>query len=201
MSRMRSTDMPRAALIALAVAASACGYALTGTQQRVPGDIRSVSIGDFDNYSREEGLDKLLAFAFEREFYERGRLRLRETIAEGEGVITGAIREFKTRPVSFDADDDALQYEAKLTVDVTLQRQADGEVLWRAARLEVYEEYSVNRQTVVPSSSQFQRGTLDFGDLADLSDIQLAETEKRLAIERLVRAVVRDVHDRILDDF
>ena len=53
----------------------------------------------------------------------------------------------------------------------------------------------------MPSSSQFQQGTLDFNNLAELSDIQLAETEKRLAIDRMVRSIVRDVHDRILDDF
>ena len=36
----------------------------------VPGDIHSVSVGRFDNQSRQEGLEKTLAFAFEREFYE-----------------------------------------------------------------------------------------------------------------------------------
>jgi hypothetical protein len=183
------------------LALSACGYTLAGDQMRVPGDIHSVSVGAFTNNSREEGLDRTLIFAFEREFYERGQLRLLEDPGAGEGVLTGTIREFRTRPVSFDSDDDALQYEARLTIDVTLKRQSDGEVLWKASRLQAFEEYSVNTDTVVPSSSQFQRGTLDFSDLADLSDIQLAETEKRLAIDRLLRAVVRDVHDRILDDF
>jgi len=67
--------------------------------------------------------------------------------------------------------------------------------------MEAIEDFSVNRDTVVPSSSQFQQGTLDFSDLADLTDIQLAETEKHAAIERIVRSLARDVHDRILDDF
>jgi hypothetical protein len=167
----------------------------------VPGDIRSLSVGRFDNQSRQEGLDKTLAFAFEREIYERGTLPLRENPAEGDGIITGTIREFRIRPVSFDSDDQALQYEAALTLDVTLSRQADGKVLWRGSRVRAFEEYSVSRDAVVPSSSQFQQGTLDFANLAELSDIQLAETEKRLAIDRMVRAIVRDVHDRILDDF
>jgi len=74
-------------------------------------------------------------------------------------------------------------------------------VLWKGSRIRSYEEYSVSPNTVVPSSSQFQQGTLDFNNLAELSDIQLAETEKRLAIDRMVRSIVRDVHDRILDDF
>ena len=188
-------------IVALGLAPLACGYQLAGTRVVVPGEIRSISVGEFDNQSRQEGLEKTLAFAFEREVYERGTLPLRENPNEGDGIITGTIREFRIRPVSFDSDDQALQYEAELTLDVTLRRNDDGEVLWKGSRLHAYEEYSVSRDAVVPSSSQFQQGTLDFSNLSELSDIQLAETEKRLAIERMVRAIVRDVHDRILDDF
>jgi hypothetical protein len=192
----------RASIACLALALlPACGYTLAGQQTRVAGDIRSVAVGRFDNQSRQVGLDKVLAFAVEREFYQQGSLPVREQPAEGEGVISGTIREFKTRPVSFDADDDALQYEAKLVLDVVLTRQSDGAVLWKGSRMQAIEDYSVNRQTVVPSSSQFQQGTLDFANLADLTDIQLAETEKQRAIERMVRSIARDVHDRILDDF
>jgi hypothetical protein len=188
-------------LALIALAPLACGYRLAGTQVTVPGDIHSISVGHFDNQSRQEGLEKTLAFAFEREFYERGELPVRENPSEGDGLITGTIREFKTRPVSFDANEDALQYEAELTLDVVLRRQADGKVLWKARSLHAYEDYSVSRQTVVPSSSQFQQGTLDAANLAQLSNVQLAETEKRQAIQRLVHSIVRDVHDRILEDF
>ncbi|MEO8604621.1 MAG: LPS assembly lipoprotein LptE [bacterium] len=189
-------------MLLLAASLSGCGYEIVGSQTtHVPGDVHSVAVGTFANLSRQEGLDKTLAFAVEREFYQRGALPVRERPAEGEAVISGTIREFQVRPVSFNQQDEALQYEAKLVLDVVLTRQGDGTVLWRGTRMQSVEDYSVNRQTVVPSSSQFQQGTLDFSDLADLSDIQLAETEKHLAIDRMVRAIARDVHDRILDDF
>jgi hypothetical protein len=191
----------RLALLALLLAPLGCGYHLAGSNVVVPGGIESISVGTFENESHQEGLDKVLAFAFEREFYERGTLRVRENPGEGDGIISGTIREFRTRPVSFNSDENALQYEAELTLDVTLRRQGDGKVLWKGSRLHVFDEYAVSPSTVVPSSSQFQQGTLDFSNLAQLSDIQLAETEKRLAIERMVRSIVRDVHDRILDDF
>jgi hypothetical protein len=179
----------------------ACGYHLAGSQINVPGDIHSVSIGRFDNLSRQEGLDKTLAFAFEREFYERGVLTVREEAGGGDGIITGTIREFRVRPVAFNANEEALEYEAELTLDVTLRRQADGKVLWKGSHLRAFEDYAVNPQTVVPSSSQFQQGTLDAANLAQLSEVQLAETEQRLAIQRMVRSIARDVHDRILEQF
>jgi hypothetical protein len=191
----------RAAPALLALAPLACGYYLAGTRVAVPGDIHSISIGRFENQSHQEGLEETLAFAFEREFYEHGPLAVREHPDEGEGILTGTIRDFRTRPVSFSPDEVALQYEAELILDVTLRRQADGKVLWKARRVQVFDQYSVNALTVVPSSSQFQQGTLDFNNLAQLSEVQLAETEKRQAIDRMVHSIVRDVHDRILDDF
>lgn len=190
-----------ARLALLGALASGCGYALIGQQTKVPGNITSVAVGEFRNESYQEGLSKTLAFAVEREFYEHGALTLRETPAEGEGVISGTIREFKTRPVAFNSSDEALEYEAKLVLDVVLTRQSDGAILWRGKRMIAIEDYAVSRETVVPSSSQFQQGTLDFANLAQLSDIQLAETEKQRAIQRMVRSIARDVHDRILDDF
>ena len=179
----------------------ACGYHLAGSQIVVPGDIHSVSIGHFDNLSRQEGLDKTLAFAFEREFYRRGILPVRDEPGGGDGIISGTIREFRVRPVAFNANDEALEYEAELTLDVTLRRQADGKVLWKGSHLHALEDYAVSPSTVVPSSSQFQQGTLDAANLAQLSEVQLAETEERLAIQRMVRSIARDVHDRILDQF
>jgi hypothetical protein len=54
---------------------------------------------------------------------------------------------------------------------------------------------------VITSSSQFQRGTVNPADLNAMTNIQLAESEKRLAIDRLIATVVRDAHDRMLEDF
>jgi hypothetical protein len=172
-----------------------------GTQVSPPAGVRSLSVGTIENRSREFGLEKTLAFALEREVYRRGILRLSEKEAEGEAVMVGTVRSFVTRPVAFDAQDEAIQYEAELTVDLRLRRQDDGAVIWEAPGLHAIEDYTVRADRVVPSTSQFQQGTLDFRDLEGLTDIQLAETEKRLAIERLVEEVVRDAHDRLLEDF
>jgi len=190
-------------VVSLVIAASSlhCGYHFIGTQTSLPAGVHSVSVGAIENRSRQFGLDKTLAFAFEREVSRRGLLRLEEQPNAGDAVLSGKIRAFQTRPVAFDAQDEAIEYQAELIVDLTLRRQSDGTVLWEASGLQEIEEYAVQVDIVVPSTSQFQQGTLNLEDLQQLTDIQLAETEKRLAIERLVEAVVRDAHDRMLEDF
>jgi len=193
--------MKRLLLALFALVFPACGYQLAGTQLRLPEGVHSVYVGSFENRSREFGLDRQVAFAFEREFHRRGVFRVEENPEAGDSVLTGTIRSFAARPVAFDAEDEALVYEAELTLDVALRRRDDDAALWEVSGLQEVEDYSVAAAIMVPSTSQFQRGTLSVGDLQRLTDIQLAETEKRLAIERLVRSLVRDVHDRILDDF
>jgi hypothetical protein len=178
-----------------------CGYHFSGSRSMLPEDVRTLSVGEITNASRQFGLEKNLAFALEREVYVRGQLRLVEAPEVGDAVLSGSIRSFSIRPVAFDSRDEAIQYAADLRVDLTLRRQADGTVLWKASGLEAFEEYSVRASTVITSSSQFQRGTLNRNDLDAMTDIQLAETEKRLAIERLLESVVRDAHDRMLEDF
>jgi hypothetical protein len=187
--------------VVLLLSGVGCGYRLAGSNATAPGDIRSLSVGTFENESREFGLDRRLTFALEGEFYRRGLLRVVEDPDGGEAVLSGTIRSFTTRPVAFDSRDEALQYEAELTLDAELKRRIDGVILWKASGMTAIEDYVVARSVVVPSSSQFQRGTLDLDDLDALTNIQLAETEKRLAIKRLLGSIVVDLHDRLLDDF
>jgi hypothetical protein len=174
---------------------------LVGKREVVPGGIVSISVGQFENHSREFDLDEKLTLALEREFYRRGVVRLEEERGSGEAELKGAIRSFRTHPVTFDASDEALQYEIELTIDAIVERRSDGEVLWRGAGIYAVDTYSVRTDTLVPSSSRFQRDKLTFSALDDLTPIQLAETERRRAIDRMLQSVVRDVHDRMLDDF
>jgi hypothetical protein len=56
---------------------------------------------------------------------------------------------------------------------------------------------------VITSSSQFQQGTLDAGTIQNpqFGNIQLAETERRRAIGRLLSHAVRDIYNQMVEDF
>ena len=180
-----------------------CGYHLAGETVGLPEDVRSLSIGRLTNRSREHGLEKTLAFAIEREIHTRGHFRMEEAPAGGDAVISGTIRALHVVPVAFDAKDQAVQYQIALVVDLTLTRQRDGVVLWHVTGLQEIDEYSASPRVVVTSSSQFQQGTLDAADIQNpqLSNIQLAETERRNAIARLLNAAVRDIYNQMVENF
>jgi outer membrane lipopolysaccharide assembly protein LptE/RlpB len=179
-----------------------CGYHLAGTNG-LPEDVHSLHVGTITNDSREHGVEKTLAFAFEREIHERGQFRMEQDAGAGDAVLSGTIRDVRFRPVGFDSNDQAVQYEIALIVDLTLTRQRDGRVLWHVKGLRETDEYSASQDVVVTTSSQFQQGTLDAVNLQNpqLGKIQLAETERQRAITRLLRQAVRDVYNQMVEDF
>ena len=193
----------RCAGILLAAFLSGCGYSFAGQHPMLPDDVRSLSIGTLHNKSHEHGLEKTLTFALQREIRERSQFRLSADPAGGDAVLSGTIRDLRVRPVAFDANDQAVQYEIALTLDLTLTRQTDGRVLWRVHNLRELDEYSTSSSVVVTTSSEFQQGTLDAPTLANpqLSRIQLSETERRHAITRLLSQAVRDVYNQMVEEF
>ena len=190
------------ATTALFLLLAGCGYHLPGAQSTLPDDVRSVSVGTITNRSREHGLEKSLAFAFEREIHERGQLRMVED-ASGDAVLSGTIRDVLVRPVAFDVNDQAVQYELTLILDLSLVRQRDGRTLWRVRNMREIDEYDASQQVVITTSTQFQQGTLDPANLQDpqFSKTQFAEGERRRAITHLLGQTARDVYNQMLEDF
>jgi hypothetical protein len=197
----------------VALLLTGCGYHLAGEHFGLPEDIRSVRIGAIENRSHEHGLEKSLAFALEREVHIRQRLRLETDPGAGDAVLGGRIRSVQVRPVAFNADDQATRYEMVLVVDLALKRQSDGQVLWHVSGWREESEYATAAGVVVTSSSQFQQGTLDSANLRNpqlspqfaqnqqSTSIQLAESERRSALGRLMTQAARDIYNQMVENF
>ena len=189
-----------ALLLTSTVTMSGCGYGFAGTGSRLPAEVRTVSLGPIRNATREIGLEKQFLEAIEDEVSLRGRLE----VVEGDGadaVFTGALVHYETRPVAFNSRDEALQYQAVLTVDLELRRRADAKLLWQSRNYRAVEDYSAVPGVVVTSSSRFQKQTLNPGDLRLFTDVQLSEGQRRDATERLLENLARETYNQMMEDF
>ena len=185
----------------LLLALAGCGYHLVGDASGLPTDIESLSVGTIVNRSHEYGLERTFAFALEREIHVRNRYRVETGAADA--VLNGTIREVLTRPLAYDANDRAVQYEITMIMDLRLTRQTDGHTLWHVSGLRETDQYSSNAQVEITSSSQFQQGTLDANDVRNpqFRSVQLAETERSRALTHLLRQAVRDIYNQMVEAF
>ena len=61
-----------------------CGYQFAGTGNRLPPEIRAISLGPIQNATREVGIEKLLIESLEDEVASHGRLKV---VPIGEGDV------------------------------------------------------------------------------------------------------------------
>lgn len=177
-----------------------CGYHFAGVGNRLPSDVHTISLGPIQNTTREIGIDKVLLESIEDEVSARGRL---EVVPQGQGevLLTGIVRDYQNRPVSFSARDEALQYQASVVVDLELRRRDNGKLLWKTVGQRETQDYSAVPGVVVTSSSQFQSSTLNAGDVGQFTDIQLSEGQRREANERLIETLARELYNQMMEDF
>jgi hypothetical protein len=192
----------RAAVALLAACLlQACGYHFAGTVTALPADVKTIHVGNIDNVSVYPGLEKNLGFALEQAISRWGTLRLVEDPGEADAVLSGKIRLVELRAVSFDQNDLALQYEVSVIADLDLRRSSDGKSLWHINGMRQTDEYSATAQVVVTSSEQFQQGTLDAVDLPKFTQVQLADSQGRIAMDRLFRDMARDAYALMTEGF
>ena len=193
--------MARWLAIGWTLALFGCGYNFPGEATVLPGGGTKLYIETFRNQSRRPGLENAVRDALESEVLRRGNF---EVVSDGEAevVLDGVIQSLNYRPIAFSNADEALQYETIMTLSASLRDPGSGKIVWRVTNLRESDSFGAVPGTVVAQSSQFQeQSTLNAGNLLQLSDVQLSESQKDEAIQRLLENMSRDVYNAMVEDF
>ena len=200
----RKQELPltlRLLVLAGLVLQSGCGYRFVADGSVLPEDARTIFVEPFVNRSRDVGLEKELASAMRSEFYRRGPLRVVDQSELADVIVSGVIRPLESIVASVNSSDEALQYLAAMTVDMTLRQRQTNVTLWRGDGIRLTEYYAGSRAAVVPTSSDFRTGTLNTSDVRRLTDIQLTEAEKRDTRNLLMERFAKELYQRIMEMF
>ena len=152
------------AVLGLALALSSCGYHLVGTTSFLPDDIENLYVETFQNQTKWVDMDQRLMEALTLEWVRRGRLRLVDSRAKADVVLTGAIQRLAVIPVSYDDQGRANEYQMSIQAGVQLVdvRGDDDEVLWEDKAFSRRTSYLVDPNAV----NYFDRQNLAMDDLS-----------------------------------
>lgn len=193
--------MTRWPLILLCFAILGCGYHFPGEATVLPGGGTTLYVAPFTNQTSQAGLENEMRNAIEDEIARRGNFSL-VAMSEADVVLGGVLRSLRYRPIAFSNTDEALQYETVLTISASLRDTRNDGVVWRVSNLRQSDSYGSSLGTVVVQSSQFQeQSTLNEQNLGQLTDVQLSETQKREALERVLENTSRDLYNSMVEDF
>ena len=130
-------------VIALATAASGCGYALAGRGSFLPADIRVVGIPLLENRTTTQRIDQIFTDKIRSEFIERGKYNIVYTSGGVDAVLSGAITGLLIQPVGLNNQQLASRHSFTVTMRVQFTDARSGEVLWSNEALTFREEYDL----------------------------------------------------------
>jgi TolB-like protein len=151
-----------AVVAALGVAATGCGYKLSGTGTFLPKNIRTVAIAPFENRSARPEIDIRTTEAVTRELSRRGGFKVVTDRATADALLEGVVTDFRTTPVQFNDQGRATRLETAVVLRASLREVATGNVLWNQANLVFRDQYDVQQTDV----NYFDLETLALDELA-----------------------------------
>jgi hypothetical protein len=153
-----------------------CGYALRGSTNNLPPDIKGIYIPVFINETTEAGAEVVFANAL---IYEFTRSRILPVVPESQAqaVVIGKIKSALIDSVIYANQTQALQRKITITLEVTCKRTDNQKILWQNLNLSRYEVYNV---TTDPTST---------------------DQNKSVAIQKIAQDLSEKIHNGILENF
>jgi len=140
------------AVLAIALQAASCGYALVGRGTALPPDVRSIRIPVFDNASAEPGIENVVTREVRAKFIQDGRMSVVDETG-ADSALTGVIEKYELKPLAYDGQGNVSSYMSELRVLVVHRTPGAGRVFARR-RVDFREIYNVDASV---SGSEGQR--------------------------------------------
>jgi len=128
-------------LLVLCAVAAGCGYRFSGGGD-LPGGIQKLSVGVFENNTRENGLETRIANDLIYQFTKYGNIKLTDKNAS-DAHLTGVIRKAAVTTITHATAIVSAERRIQVTMDVKLTSAASGELLWSEKGITAYETYAV----------------------------------------------------------
>ncbi len=143
-----SSRLLMGSLILANLLTTGCGYSLVGRASNLPEDIRRVYMGSLENLTARSQVEQILTRAIIAELITRRRFEVVSSPEGADAELKGAVVSYGAKPVSFDEQGRALEYEISFITKVVFQRiprdpDEEPEVLWRNDRYQFREAFEV----------------------------------------------------------
>ncbi len=118
-------------IMLLALGGGACGYRFVGQETNLAANIKTLAIPLFVNQTGELGLESEITQALRERFIASKRLVIQRE-KNADLILKGKVKSFNTTSVAVTKGLLVTSgYRAMITIEVTLQRLRDGQVIWR----------------------------------------------------------------------
>ncbi len=203
---MRKSRHPRPSrLLGFAIVAglciSGCGYYFAASGDALPPDARTIYVARFGNGTRLTGVNDELMRYIKDEIAMHDRLKVEDSPGAADLKLSGVVRLAIDPPINFNAVSEPTTYRNNVTVSAALKDLHTNKMIWSVTNLSAGQHASVVAQTVVNTTPEFLQQNLRTGDIAQMTDIQTAQTQTAAARDLMMQKLAKNLYTEMAEGF
>ena len=178
-----------------------CGYHFASSGSGLPAQAKTLYVQRFGNHTRQTGVNDEFMRYLKDEIADHKRLELVESAGEADLVLSGTVSYAETLPVDFNSVSEPTLYDLTMSADATLVDAHTHKVIWATRGMSGSQSFATVAQTVVTTSPIFQQQNLRSQDIAQLPDLQVAETQRAAANQQMMQQLAQNLYASMSEGF
>ena len=188
-------------VVPIALGAAGCGYHFAAEGSGLPSTAKSIYVERFTNKSRFTGINDEFMRYLDDEIADRKRLELVDNAADADLVLTGEVVYIDSLPISFNSASEPTIYAESLSADATLVDNHTHKIIWTSRGISATQQAPVVSQSVITTSPYFLQQNLRSQDIAQMTNIQVAQTQNAAAKDQIMQSLARNLYSSMSEGF
>ncbi len=182
-------------------ALSGCGYHFAGSGDALPSAAQTIYVEQFNNRTRFTGLNDEFSRYVKDEIALHRRLKVVDSPSDADLELSGDIKYAASSPVNFNSVLEPTIYNQTLEVAAMLKDTHSKKTIWTTRNVGNTQHAPVVAQTVVTTTPTYLQQNLRAGDIANMTDIQVAQSMTSASRDVMMQTVAKNLYAEMAEGF
>ncbi len=180
---------------------SGCGYHFAGSGDALPSSAETIYVQQFSNHTRQTGINDEFMRYVKDEIASHRRLKVVDSPTDADLELSGVIMYAASSPVNFNSVLEPTIYNTTMQVTASLKDTHSDKTIWSTRNVGNTQHVPVVAQTVVTTTPTFLQQNLRSGDIAQMTDIQVAQSMTFSGRDTMMQTVARNLYAEMAEGF
>ncbi len=188
-------------IIGAALFLSGCGYHFAASGDALPSGANTIYVSRFSNSTRLTGVNDELMRYIKDEIALHRRLKVVDSPDAADLELSGDVRFVNQTPSNFNSALEPTQYNQSIVVSASLRDVRAKKTIWTTRNVSAGEHTPIVPQTTVATTPTFLQQNLRANDIANLTDIQTAQSETSAYRDVMMQRVAQNLYSQMAEGF
>jgi hypothetical protein len=180
---------------------SGCGYHFAASGDALPQGADTIYVSRFTNSTRVTGVNDELMRYIKDEIAMHRRLKVVDSAAAADLELSGDVRFVSETPSNFNSALEPTQYNQNIVVSASLRDLHAKKTIWTTHSVSAGEHTPIVPQTTVATTPTFLQQNLRANDVANLTDIQTAQSETSAYRDVMMQRLAQSLYAEMAEGF